>query len=103
MKLQAFSINNWLYPDSVLTDVSHAVQLHSARNADVCFQILTDMTVPAGTACSWEAKMPAGFRLTLLQLGALNVPYENACRFSSDTSAAWGAECALRKCLQVFV
>lgn len=77
MKLQAFSINDWLYPDSVLTDASPTVQLHSARNADTCFQILTDMTVPAGTACSWEAKMPAGFRLTLLQLGALNVPYNS--------------------------
>lgn len=78
MKLQAFSINDWLYPDSDLTEVSHVVQLHSARNADVCFQILTDMTVPSGTACSWEAKMPAGFRLTRLQLEALNVPYNSS-------------------------
>ncbi|MBQ8402147.1 MAG: DUF4091 domain-containing protein [Clostridia bacterium] len=41
MPYQIFSENEWIYPDTVLTEANAAV-LHSPRGADVCFQVLTD-------------------------------------------------------------
>ena len=41
MKYQIFSDNEWLYPDSKITEQNRAV-LYAARGSDVCFQILTD-------------------------------------------------------------
>ena len=42
MKYCIFSENEWVYPDSEMTDNVKA-ELYSPRNADVCFQILTDI------------------------------------------------------------
>lgn len=41
MKYQIFSDNQWIYPDSEITEQNKA-DLFSARGADACFQILTD-------------------------------------------------------------
>lgn len=48
MNYQIFSENEWLYPDTKLTNLSNSINLYSARNADVCFQVLTDKTLLGG-------------------------------------------------------
>ena len=78
MKLQAFSINQWLYPDTPVTEQTERVELHAARNADVCFQLLSDVEVPAGTVCSWKTDLPEGFRLSVLEVDAIAVPYNSS-------------------------
>ncbi len=42
MKYQIFSENEWLYPDTELTDTFNTINLYAAKNSDVCFQVLTD-------------------------------------------------------------
>ena len=39
MKLQIFSENDWVYPDSEITELSGSVCL-TARNANISFQVL---------------------------------------------------------------
>ena len=56
MKYQVFSDNEWIYPDSEISTQNKA-ELHSARGADVCFQILTDHVLKDGD------KMTASFDL----------------------------------------
>ena len=56
MKYQVFSDNEWIYPDSEISTQNKA-ELHSARGADVCFQILTDHVLKDGE------KMTASFDL----------------------------------------
>ena len=53
MKYQVFSENEWVYPDSEITKANKA-ELFSARNADVCFQILTDLKLCGGERISFE-------------------------------------------------
>ena len=47
MKYQVFSENEWVYPDSQITAENKA-ELFSARNADVSFQVLTDLQLKGG-------------------------------------------------------
>ena len=47
MKYQIFSDNEWIYPDSDITQEGYA-DLHLAKNSDDCFQVLTDVTVEEG-------------------------------------------------------
>ncbi len=47
MRYSIFSENQWLYPDSDITAKTQA-DLHAPRNSDVCFQILTDLTLVGG-------------------------------------------------------
>lgn len=54
MKLQTFDIGTWLYPDSEVQEYNNVIDLDTARNADVCFQILTDMKCQKDTAISWS-------------------------------------------------
>lgn len=51
MRYQVFSENEWLYPDSMISEANSAV-LFSARNADVCFQVLTDKQLKGGEKIS---------------------------------------------------
>ena len=88
MKLQAFSINQWLYPDTPVTEQTESVDLHAARNADVCFQLLSDGEVPAGTVCGWKSDLPENFRLTVLQLDPVLVPYNSG----AATHVSWEYE-----------
>ena len=53
MKYQVFSENEWIYPDSEITKVNKA-ELFSARGADVCFQVLTDLLLKGGEKISFE-------------------------------------------------
>ena len=55
MKYQIFSENAWVYPDSQITETGKA-ELFCARGADVCFQVLTDMELAAGTQLSVAAE-----------------------------------------------
>ena len=88
MKLQPFSINQWLYPDTPVTEQTESVDLHAARNADVCFQLLSDGEVPAGTVCGWKSDLPENFRLTVLQLDPVLVPYNSG----AATHVSWEYE-----------
>ena len=75
MNLQYFSINDWLYPDSELTSKTNNVILHSARGADACFQLLTDVTADTNTFCDFTCDFNnAGIKTTVLELGAVNIP-----------------------------
>ncbi len=56
MKYQVFSDVEWLYPDTELTAPGTKAELYSARGADVCFQLLTDISVENGTAFSLETE-----------------------------------------------
>ena len=47
MKYQIFSENEWVFPDSKI-EKENCAELHSARGADVCFQVLTDMVLQGG-------------------------------------------------------
>jgi hypothetical protein len=45
MKIQIFSENEWLYPDSELKKPADFINLDAARGSDVCFQVLTDQSI----------------------------------------------------------
>ena len=47
MKYQIFSENEWIFPDSEITQEGKA-ELYCARGADVCFQVLTDKQLQGG-------------------------------------------------------
>ena len=47
MKYQIFSENEWVFPNSKIEEQNSA-DLHCARGADVCFQVLTDKMLNGG-------------------------------------------------------
>ncbi|MBQ7378536.1 MAG: DUF4091 domain-containing protein [Clostridia bacterium] len=47
MNYQVFSENEWIYPDSPI-NTQNTAELHSARGADTCFQVLTDHVLQGG-------------------------------------------------------
>ena len=51
MKFQVFSENEWIYPDTEIQEQNNAM-LYSARNADTCFQVLTDYILSEGESIS---------------------------------------------------
>ncbi len=51
---QIFSDVEWLYPDSKITSAGGNAVLHSARGADVCFQVLTDTILFGDEKFSFE-------------------------------------------------
>lgn len=55
MKYQIFSENEWVYPDSTITAQGEA-DLICPRNADVCFQVLTDLTLSGGEILSVSSR-----------------------------------------------
>lgn len=55
MNYKIFSDNEWLYPDSVINgELNTTAELFSARGGDVCFQILTDITLSGTESISAE-------------------------------------------------
>jgi hypothetical protein len=54
MKLQIFSENDWVYPNSEITELSGSVCLDTARNANISFQVLTNLQVDDDTPISIE-------------------------------------------------
>ena len=81
MKFQTFSINRWLFPDTAICQQEGAVVLHSGRNADACFQILTDEAFSEGTACTWSHTLPENFRVTVLQMLPVCVPHNSSATY----------------------
>lgn len=67
MKFQIFSDNEWLYPDSVITEGKTIASLYLAKNASDCFQILTDTTLKGGEAFKFSHDLE-GLEVTVLQL-----------------------------------
>ena len=59
MNYCVFSENEWVYPDSRITE-EKSISLYSARNADVCFQVLTDKMLVGGEAFSCTTEGLAG-------------------------------------------
>ena len=56
MKYQVFSENEWVFPDSEITAENKA-ELYSARNADTCFQLLTDIELAGGDKIDVDFKL----------------------------------------------
>lgn len=48
MNHQIFFENQWLYPDTPLTDIGNKAVLYAARGSDVSFQVLTDYALAGG-------------------------------------------------------
>ena len=53
MRIQTYDVGTWLYPDSEITACEQTICLDSARNADACFQILTDLKCAKDTDIKW--------------------------------------------------
>ncbi|HHY23482.1 MAG TPA: DUF4091 domain-containing protein [Clostridiaceae bacterium] len=70
MKLQIFSENDWVYPDSEITELSGSVCLDTARNANISFQVLTNLQVDDDTPISieWSGEDVEGLTLIPYQL-----------------------------------
>lgn len=66
MKFQVFSENEWIFPDTVITEQNEAV-LYCARNADTCFQVLTDCFLTEGDSISFDLAQ-AGCEAVVYQL-----------------------------------
>jgi len=58
MKYRIFSENEWVYPDSEICASCEGgyAKLHTARGADVNFQLLTDIALNGGEAVSYTAE-----------------------------------------------
>ena len=67
MTYQIFSANEWIYPDTELTEQNTAI-LYSARNMDTCFQLLTDHITALGESVQLTTALPDGITVTLEQL-----------------------------------
>ncbi len=76
MNFKVFSENTWLYPDSDLSFGKDTAELYSAKNADVCFQILTDFTLDGGEKLSANLSID-GVSVALYQLCAAHVPHNS--------------------------
>ena len=48
MKYQIFSENEWVFPDSEITNAGGKAELYAARGSDVNFQLLTDTVLSGG-------------------------------------------------------
>ena len=57
-----------------LTEATQCFPLHAVRGGDACCYLLTDLTVPAGTPCTWTADFPAGIQLSVQELRPVYVP-----------------------------
>ena len=56
MKYQVFSENEWVYPDSEITE-QNCAELYAARSSDTCFQILTDLQLNGGEKINFTLKL----------------------------------------------
>ena len=72
MNYSIFSENEWVYPDSPITQRSRA-ELYSARGADTCFQVLTDCVLKGGEEISFELGLE-GCEAAVYQLLPAAVP-----------------------------
>lgn len=78
MKTQVVDMNTWLFPDSEPDASGKSIVLESARNADVCFQILTDQELPEGADFHWSWRTPQeGISLLFYELRPVNVKYNS--------------------------
>ncbi|MBQ2756712.1 MAG: DUF4091 domain-containing protein [Oscillospiraceae bacterium] len=68
MKYQIFSDNEWIYPDTPI-EQENSWELYSARGADVCCQVLTDIVAEEGESISVRVKdLPKECELVVYQL-----------------------------------
>jgi len=78
MKIQTFDIGTWLYPDSEVTECNNTVALDSARNDDICFQILTDKKCKKDTPVTWNLDTPdEGISVVVHELRPTFVKYNS--------------------------
>ena len=80
MKFQVFSQNEWVYPDSPVTEGGTA-EFHSARGAAVCCQLLTDHVLQGGEIITADFSMAGCSELRTLRLE--NVPVDSAAIIAS--------------------
>ena len=75
---QFFSEHEWLYPDTPITRENGGVSLHAARGGSVCFQVLTEHTLPAPEDVTVRVENAAPVRLTVSQLLPATVDLNSA-------------------------
>lgn len=78
MKTQIYDIGTWLYPDSLPEPAAQPVPLDVPRNSDVCFQILTDLVLPAGELFTWSCDgAEDGLRVQVCELRPVMARYNS--------------------------
>ncbi len=78
MRVQTFDIGTWIYPDSEITEQRDNISLDSARNGDICFQVLTDVSSPKGTHVKWNLETPCeGITVRVYELRPVLVKYNS--------------------------
>ena len=83
MNYQVFSENEWVYPDSPASEGGTA-ELHSARGADVCFQLLTDHVLTGGETITADFSM-AGCEAVVYHLLTATVPLNSDAKMLCTT------------------
>lgn len=79
MKIQAFDINTWLFPSTNFSVEQRDICLDSVRNADVCFQVLTNLNLPENTDFSYTAEgLEEGISLSVSEIRPVMVSYNSA-------------------------
>ncbi len=76
-KYRVYSDVEWLYPDTVISEYGNKAELHSARGADVDFQVLCDLDVCEGDAFSVTTEGIVG-EIVVYQLGIAHVSLNSA-------------------------
>ena len=83
MNYQVFSENEWVYPDSPITNPNRA-KLYSARGADACFQVLTDHLLREGEIITADFAME-GCEAAVYQLLPVTVPLNSDAKMLCTT------------------
>ena len=96
MNYQIFSANEWVYPDTLITEQNTA-QLYSARGMDTCFQVLTDHVITPGERVCVTADLPAGGCVTVDQLLCAHVGENSAATTMTTTDYESVKHCVTRR------
>ena len=70
---QLFSEHEWLYPDTPVVRQDPLMELHAARGGSVCFQVLTENTLPQPEAVQISITNASPARVTVYQLTCATV------------------------------
>ncbi|MBQ8576920.1 MAG: DUF4091 domain-containing protein [Clostridia bacterium] len=88
MNYRIFSANEWVYPDTPLTQtegIPNTAVLYSARGMDTCFQVLTDRKIALGDRVCVTADLPDGVSVTVEQLLPAHVGENSAATTMTTT------------------
>ncbi len=74
MKFTVKSMNEWLYPDSIVSDERHEIKLSAVRGGSAGFQILFEGLEPGDIRAEFESES-AGFEVEIFRERAVRVEY----------------------------